>query len=64
MKLKFAIGTILVVASLIKLACLWGVIHWSWLERTAEEPMFTYFTPLLLIFVGVNLIYEGLNKKK
>ena len=51
-------------ASLIKLACLWGIIHWSWLERAAEEPMFTYFTPLLLIFVGVNLIYEGINKKK
>ena len=55
---------ILVVASLLKLACLWGIIHWSWLERAAEEPWATYLAPCVLILVGIDLIRQGYKGKK
>ena len=63
MKLRIFVGIVFVVASLIKLACLWDILHWSWLQRAAEDPWATYFIPFLLIFVGVDQIYQGLKKK-
>lgn len=35
---KILIGIIFVVASLLKLAAMWNILHWSWFERVAEEP--------------------------
>ena len=53
------IGIILVVASLLKLATMWGIMHLSWLENATEEPNVYYFATAILIFVGLHLIYEG-----
>ena len=38
MKPRTVIGVIFVVASLLKLATLWGVLHWSWFETMSEGP--------------------------
>ncbi len=64
MKLKTIIGIILVLGSLLKLASIWHLIHWTWLERPPEEPWELYFVPVLLIFVGANLIYEGIKARR
>jgi len=34
------------------------------LERPPEEPWELYFVPVLLIFVGANLIYEGIKARR
>ena len=57
MKLRIGIGIILVVASMIKLACVWNLIQINWLERATEEP----WAPFILIVVGTSLIYDGLK---
>ena len=59
MKPRTIIGTILVVASLLKLACMWGLIHWTLLERIAEDPVETYAGTLIILLVGAYLIYES-----
>ena len=64
MKLRLFIGIILVVASLLKLATLWGLFHITWLERAAEEPWATYLAPFILILVGADCIYNALKKGK
>ena len=64
MKLRLFIGIILVVASLLKLATLWGIFHITWLERAAEEPWATYLAPIILILVVVDCIYNALKKSK
>jgi len=64
MKLRLFIGIILVVASLLKLATLWGLFHITWLERAAEEPWATYLAPCILILVGADCIYNALKKSK
>lgn len=53
------IGIILVVASLLKLATMWGIMHISWLENATQEPGVYYFAIAILIFVGLHLIVEG-----
>jgi UDP-N-acetylmuramyl pentapeptide phosphotransferase/UDP-N-acetylglucosamine-1-phosphate transferase len=67
MKTKSIIGIIFVIASLIKLASLWKLIHWSWLERASDEPESVYFAPALLIIIGVLFIiddyYKGRDSK-
>ena len=36
MKPRTVIGILFVVASLLKLATLWGILHWSWFETISE----------------------------
>lgn len=57
--LRGIMGLILVVASLLKLATLWGILHLSWLENATQEPGVYYFAIAILIFVGLHLIVEG-----
>ena len=64
MKLRLCMGVILVVASLLKLATLWGIVDSEWLNRTAEEPWATYFAPVILIIVGASLIYDFCKAKE
>lgn len=45
MKAKSIIGIIFIVASLIKLASLFHLIHWNWLEKVSNEPESVYFAP-------------------
>lgn len=59
--LRLIIGTILVVASLLKLAVIGGLFHISWLERISEDPWTTWAVPLILICVGTDLIYHSLK---
>lgn len=59
--IKIIIGIIFVVASLLKLLTLWGMLHISWLERISDEPWAVYGAPIILIIVGADLIYNGIN---
>jgi len=62
MKPRTIIGVIFVVASLLKLACMWGLIHWTLLERISEDPIETYSGVFIILFVGAYLIYESFAK--
>ena len=42
MKLRTVIGVLFVVASLLKLATLWGILHWSWFATMSEGPWAMY----------------------
>lgn len=65
MKTKTIIGIIFIIASLIKLASLFHLIHWNWLERVSDEPESVYFAPILLIFIGGAFIIDDIyNKRK
>ena len=62
MKPRKIIGIVFIVASLTKLATIWGIIKWNWFARVSEEPFATYFSICLLIYVGVNLIVESYRR--
>ena len=62
MKLRTIIGIVFIVASLLKLATIWGFIHWTWFARVSEEPWVTYFTICLLIYVGASLIIDSYRR--
>lgn len=64
MKIKAIIGIILVVASVLKLATMWGIIHISWLERVSDNPWAAYLVPVVLLLVGSDLIYQVIRSKK
>ena len=64
MKPRTIIGLVFIVASLTKLATIWGIIEWSWFARVSEEPWVTYFCIGLLIYVGVSLIIDCLVAQK
>ena len=51
-------------ASLLKLAAMWNILHWGWFERVAEEPWAKYLAPVVLIIVGLDLIYTGMKKQR
>ena len=55
MKPRTIIGIIFIVASLLKLAAMWGLIHWSFLESATEGPVAIYFAIFLLIFRTLSL---------
>ena len=57
--LRGIIGIVLVLASLIKLATMWGIMHISWLENATKSPGVYYLAIVILIFVGLHLIVEG-----
>ena len=63
MKLRAFIGVIFIVASLLKLATMWNILHIDWLSNIADDPWAAYFPPLLLIFVGASLIYDYVREK-
>lgn len=62
MKPRTIIGLVFIVASLTKLATIWGIIEWSWFARESEEPWVTYFCIGLLIYVGVSLIIDSYRR--
>ena len=62
MKPRTIIGILFIVASLTKLATIWGIIKWDWFARVSEEPWVTYFNICLLIYVGVILIIESYRR--
>ena len=62
MKPRTIIGIVFIVASLTKLATIWGIIKWSWFTKVSEEPWVTYFCICLLIYVGVSLIIDSYRR--
>ena len=62
MKPRTIIGIVFILASLTKLAVIWGFIKWEWFSRVSEEPWTTYFCICLLIYVGVNLIIDSYRR--
>ena len=64
MKAKGIIGIIFVVASLLKLAAMWGIVHLSFLKSATEGPASIYFAIFLLMFVGISLIINDLRDGK
>ena len=62
MKPRTIIGIVFIVASLTKLATIWGIIKWDRFARISEEPWVTYFCICLLIYVGVSLIVESYRR--
>ena len=62
MKPRTVIGALFVVASLLKLATLWGILHWSWFETMSEGRWAMYFCIFILLWVGVHLIVESYRR--
>jgi predicted membrane protein len=62
MKRRTVIGVIFIVAALLKLATLWGILHWSWFETTSEGRGAMYFNISILIYVGVNLVIDSYRR--
>ena len=62
MKPRTIIGVIFVVASLLKLATLWGILHWSWFETISEGRWTMYFCIFILLYVGVHLIIDSYRR--
>ena len=64
MKARGFIGLIFIVASLLKLATMWGIIHLGWFEKASDDITAVYFAIFILIFVGITLIYNDLTKDR
>ena len=62
MKPRTIIGLLFVVASLLKLASLWDILHWSWFETMSEGPWAMYFCISILLYVGVHLIIDSYRR--
>ena len=62
MKPRTVIGIIFIVASLLKLATLWGILHWSWFETMSEGRWTMYFCIFILLYVGVHLIIDSYRR--
>ena len=58
MKRRTIIGIIFIVAALLKLADMWGIINLDWIWQHHWEE---YFGPLLLLYIGVELIIFSYN---
>ena len=62
MKPRTIIGIIFIVASLLKLATLWGILHWGWFETMSEGKWAMYFCIFVLLYVGVHLIIDSYQR--
>ena len=62
MKPRTIIGILFIVASLLKLATLWGILHWSWFETISEGPWAMYFGIFVLLYVGVHLVIDSYRR--
>ena len=62
MKPRTIIGMIFIVASLLKLATVWGLIHWSWFANITDSFWATYFYIFVVLYVGVNLIVDSYRR--
>ena len=62
MRPRTIIGVILIVASLLKLATVWGILHWSWFETMSEGPWGMYLSVFILIYVGVHLLIDSFRR--
>lgn len=51
------IGIIFIVAALLKLADMWGIVHLN-----MEQPWTMYFGPILLLYIGCELVIYSFKK--
>ena len=62
MKRRTVIGVIFIVAALLKLATLWGILHWRWFETMSEGRCAMYFCIFVLLYVGVHLVIDSYRR--
>ena len=62
MKRRTVIGIIFIVAALLKLATLWGILHWRWFETMSEGRWAMYFSIFVLLYVGVHLVIDSYRR--
>ena len=62
MKPRTIIGLVLVVGGLVKLATIWGLIHWEWFETMSEGPWCMYFSIFVIMWVGAHLIVDSYRR--
>ena len=62
MKRRTVIGVIFIVAALLKLATLWGILHWRWFETMSEGRWAMYFSIFVLLYVGVHLVIDSYRR--
>ena len=62
MKPRTIIGVIFILASLLKLATMWGILHWSWFETMSEGKWAMYFCIFVLLYVGVHLVIDSYRR--
>ena len=62
MKRRTVIGIIFIVAALLKLATLWGILHWRWFETMSEGRWAMYFGIFILLYVGVHLVVDSYRR--
>lgn len=58
MKRRTIVGIIFIVAALLKLFHMWGIFNLDWLWR---QPWTEYFGPLVLLYIGTELIIYSFN---
>ena len=61
-KPRTIIGMIFIVASLLKLATLWGILHWRWFETLSEGPWAMYLSIFVLLYVGAHLVVDSYRR--
>jgi len=62
MKRRTVVGVIFIVAALLKLATLWGVLHWRWFETMSEGRWAMYFGIFVLLYVGLHLVVDSCRR--
>ena len=58
MKRRTIVGIIFIVAALLKLFHMWGIFNLDWLWW---QPWTEYFGPLVLLYIGTELIIYSFN---
>jgi hypothetical protein len=56
MKRRTIIGLVFIVAALIKLACMWNILHFDWL---LQKPWTDYFNVFLILCLGIEFIISS-----
>ena len=62
MKPRTIIGIFFIVTSLLKLATLWGILHWRWFETLSEGPWAMYLSIFVLLYVGAHLVVDSYRR--
>jgi len=61
---KIIIGLLFVIASLLKIATMMNLIHLSWFERIPDNPLGAYFTPILILLIGIGLVIDAIKNNR
>ena len=64
MKTRAIIGIIFIVASLLKLATMWGLLHWKRFEQVSEDQWGYYLGIFILLYIGIFLVIESYRRDR